>query len=101
MLSAPPSDTANVGFTGHYATDTYGLVNMGGRQYDARIGVFTTADPFVTAPFFRQAYNRYAYAYNNPLGYVDPSGFDFACLGNECVVTLYPSDSGGLLRLRK
>ena len=30
------------------ATDTYGLVNMGGRQYDARIGVFTTADPFVT-----------------------------------------------------
>ncbi len=77
LLIAPPdpSTIPNLGFTGHPATDRYGLIDMGGRQYDASIGVFTTADPFVQDSGFSQSYNRYAYVYNNPLAWVDPSGF--------------------------
>jgi RHS repeat-associated protein len=55
--------------------DDPGLIDMKGRMYDPKIGRFLTADPFVSAPFASQGHNRYAYAFNNPLGFVDPSGF--------------------------
>ena len=48
---------------------------MGGRIYDPELGRFMTADPIVQAPLFSQSYNRYAYVLNNPLRFVDPSGF--------------------------
>jgi hypothetical protein len=48
---------------------------MGGRIYDPELGRFTTPDPFVQHPLNSQSFNRYAYVYNNPLRYVDPSGF--------------------------
>jgi hypothetical protein len=32
-------------------------------------------DPFVQAPGYTQNYNRYSYAWNNPLKYTDPSGY--------------------------
>jgi RHS repeat-associated protein len=63
------------GFTGHEEDTESGLLNMRGRMYDARVGRFLTADPFVQAPFFGQSHNRYSYAFNNPLSFVDPSGF--------------------------
>lgn len=34
-------------------------------------------DPVTQAPNNVQNYNRYTYAYNNPLRYTDPSGFEF------------------------
>jgi len=43
--------------------------------YDPRIGRFVSADPIVQSPTFSQSYNRYAYVFNNPLAYTDPSGF--------------------------
>jgi len=33
------------------------------------------ADPIVQSPSFSQSYNRYAYVFNSPLSFVDPSGF--------------------------
>jgi RHS repeat-associated protein len=63
------------GFTGHEHDPEHGLINMRGRIYDPELGRFTTADPIVQAPFFSQSYNRYAYVLNNPLRFVDPSGF--------------------------
>ena len=48
---------------------------MNGRVYDATLGRFTTADPFVQSPSFSQSYNRYSYGFNNPLSGTDPSGF--------------------------
>jgi uncharacterized protein RhaS with RHS repeats len=48
---------------------------MKGRLYDPRMGRFITPDPFVTDPFSAQGLNRYAYVQNNPLSYVDPTGF--------------------------
>jgi RHS repeat-associated protein len=64
------------GYTGHEQLDNLGLIHMNGRVYDPRIGRFISADPYVPAPFSGQSLNRYAYVFNNPLSYIDPSGFD-------------------------
>ena len=52
-------------------------VHMNGRVYDPELGRFLSADPFIQAPYNSQSFNRYSYVMNNPLGYVDPSGFFF------------------------
>jgi RHS repeat-associated protein len=62
------------GFTGHEHDDT-GLINMRGRMYDPVLGRFLTADPFVQAPGLSQSWNHYAYVFNSPLNFVDPTGF--------------------------
>ncbi|AGP41250.1 RHS repeat domain-containing protein [Sorangium cellulosum] len=71
--AAPPSET--IGFTGHEDEDELSLINMRGRIYDPALGRFLSADPFVQAPFFSQSLNRYSYAFNNPLSFVDPTGY--------------------------
>lgn len=63
------------GFTDHEALDDLGLVHMNGRVYDPVLGRFLSADPFVQDSGDSQAYNRYSYLSNNPLGGSDPSGF--------------------------
>lgn len=63
------------GFTGHEHLDHLGLVHMNGRIYDASLGRFMSADPFIAQPANLQNYNRYAYVNNNPLSYTDPTGF--------------------------
>ncbi|MCP3143129.1 RHS repeat-associated core domain-containing protein [Pyxidicoccus xibeiensis] len=74
---APASTASDVrrGFTSHEWDDEAGLVNMKGRLYDPTVGRFLTRDPVVQAPFSSQGFNRYSYVLNNPLRYVDPSGF--------------------------
>ncbi len=66
----------NSGFTGQEHDAELGLINMGGRLYDPKIGRFITADPFVMRPLDPQGLNRYLYVQNNPLNLVDPSGFE-------------------------
>ncbi len=76
----PPGELgalANVtrrGFTGHEHLDQVGLIHMNGRVYDPRIGRFLGVDPIVVAGHSQGA-NAYAYVWNNPLTYTDPSGF--------------------------
>ena len=48
---------------------------MNGRIYDPKLGRMLSPDPVTQAPENGQNYNRYSYAYNNPLKYSDPSGF--------------------------
>lgn len=62
------------GFTGHEHLDQFGLINMNGRVYDPFLARFLSPDPFVQAPDYSQNYNRYSYAWNNPLKYTDPDG---------------------------
>jgi RHS repeat-associated protein len=69
-----PSRQRTLGFTGHLASDEFGLIDMGGRFYDPAIGRFLSVDPLVTEPFNAQALNRYSYVRNNPLTLRDPSG---------------------------
>ena len=45
-------------------------------MYDAKVGRFLTTDPIVSRPLSGQSWNPYSYVVNNPLNYVDPTGFD-------------------------
>jgi RHS repeat-associated protein len=62
------------GFTGQRLAGTIGLYDYHARFYDPLVGRFISADSIVPDPGNPQALNRYSYANNNPLVYVDPSG---------------------------
>ena len=64
------------GYTGHENIG-FGLVHMNGRVYDPDLGRFLSPDPYIQNPKNLQSYNRYSYVMNNPLSYVDPSGYFF------------------------
>jgi RHS repeat-associated protein len=64
-------------FTGHELDNETGLYYCGARYYDASQGRFLTPDTIVQSPGDPQSLNRYAYARNNPLAFVDPSGHYF------------------------
>ncbi len=72
------------GFTGHEHLDNVELIHMNGRVYDPLLGRFISADPYVPQPHYGQGLNRYSYVFNNPLAFVDPSGFDpVPCLATQ------------------
>ena len=49
---------------------------MNGRVQDAILGRFLSPDPLIQDPSNAQNYNRYTYVLNNPLTFIDPTGFD-------------------------
>ena len=61
-------------FTGQTEDEAAGLYWYASRAYDPTIGRFVSPDSIVPDPSNPQSLNRYGYAYNNPLKYVDPSG---------------------------
>ena len=63
------------GFTGHEHLYAFGLINMNGRMYDPITSSFLSVDQYVGSPENAQGFNRHAYCSNNPLRYVDPSGW--------------------------
>jgi len=63
------------GYTGHEHLTEFNLINMNGRIYDPILGRFLSPDPFVQMPHYPNNFNRYTYAFNNPLKYTDPSGY--------------------------
>lgn len=63
------------GFTGHEHLFSFGLINMNGRMYDPQMSSFLSVDAYVQSPENSQSFNRYTYCMNNPLKYVDPSGW--------------------------
>jgi hypothetical protein len=52
-----------------------GLNDMNGRIQDAVTGRFLSADPTIPDRTNTQDFNRYSYVRNNPLSYIDPTGF--------------------------
>jgi RHS repeat-associated protein len=54
--------------------DSVGLVHMSGRVYDPYLGRFLSADTVIQSLGATESINPYAYAWNDPLKYVDPSG---------------------------
>ena len=82
MLSVVDAHAMTKGFTFHEHDDEVGLINMNGRLYDAALGRFISADPFVQEPEMTQSYNRYTYVMSNPLVYVDPSGYFWSEYGD-------------------
>ena len=66
------------------------------RYYDPTLARFMSADPTVPDPGLSIGLNRYAHAYNNPLRYVDTSGYgpeDYYVFVNGCIGS--GSSSGG------
>ena len=72
---AGPLAITSKGYTGHEMADEVGVIHMNGRIYDAKLGRFMQADPFVDGATDSQGYNRYTYVRNNPLAYTDPTGY--------------------------
>ncbi|MGH2543334.1 MAG: RHS repeat-associated core domain-containing protein, partial [Ardenticatenaceae bacterium] len=61
-------------FTGQTLDFETGLYYYGARYYDPALGRFYQPDSIVPEPGDPQSLNRFAYAFNNPLRYTDPTG---------------------------
>jgi len=62
------------GYTGQEHLDVFGLINLNGRIYEPLTARFLSPDNYVSSFTNTQGFNRYAYGYNNPLGYTDIDG---------------------------
>ncbi|MBS1994700.1 MAG: VCBS repeat-containing protein [Cyanobacteria bacterium SZAS LIN-2] len=98
------SNTTRKGFTGHETLDAVSLVHMNGRVYDPYLGRFLSADSVVQSIGSSQAINPYAYAWNDPLRYIDPSGHDLlgAIVGIiaaiiTAIIIIYTCGAGSIL----
>ena len=73
-----PSDATDLilgrGYTGHERIWENGLINMNARLYDPLMCRFLSPDPQMQFPYFSQGHNRFSYALNNPMRYVDEDG---------------------------
>ena len=63
-------------FTGKERDPESGLDNFGARYNSSSLGRFMSPDPLLNSgqPWDPQTWNRYAYALNNPLAIIDPTG---------------------------
>jgi len=61
-------------YTGRQFDDDTGLYFYQSRYYDPQLARFTQADSIVPSANTSQALNRYAYAANNPLLFIDQTG---------------------------
>jgi RHS repeat-associated protein len=68
-------DSVKRQFTGQSVDSDLGLIDMKGRIYDPNMSHFLTPDPQIQDFSRSESLNRYSYAWNNPLKWVDPSGF--------------------------
>lgn len=76
-------------YTGQRNEGDLGIYDYGARFYDAKLGKFLSADSVVPDMTNPQAFNRYAYAMNNPILYNDPTGHDAysTCGGNAACMS--------------
>jgi RHS repeat-associated protein len=65
-------------FAGLFRDGEAGLDYAQARSYQVRTGRFNAPDPMYAGMFDPQGWNRYAYALNNPLRFVDRSGLNSA-----------------------
>jgi RHS repeat-associated protein len=70
------STSTGIQFTGQRRDDEHGHVLMGARYYDPTRARFLSPDTIIPDPNATQAANRYAYTYGNPLGWIDPTGYE-------------------------
>ena len=70
-------------FTGKMEDPTTGLIYMGRRWYFPIARRFVSLDPAAFSPDNGISFNRYAYANDNPLKYVDPDGAWSIGFGNR------------------
>jgi len=61
-------------FAGEQSDDELSLIYLRARYYDPTTGRFISRDPFAGAVTDSRDLNRYVYAQNNPVSFVDPDG---------------------------
>ena len=61
-------------YTGQENDTETGLYYYNARFYNGALGKFISTDPIVPDHHSPQSLNRYAYVYNRPTGYTDPTG---------------------------
>jgi RHS repeat-associated protein len=87
-------------YTGKERDKETGLDYFGARYYGSKIGRFTTTDPVYTWQenlVDPQRWNRYAYARNNPLRYVDPDGRTIVTYFGGLITAFGSNLTGGLV----
>lgn len=92
-VDAPDVLDINRGYTMHEHLDEFELINMNGRVYDPAVAQFLSPDPYIQDAGNWLNYNRYAYCYNNPTRYTDPSGEIIKTFMADFITTLF---TGGL-----
>ena len=72
-------------FTGKERDSESGLDNFGARYFASTTGRFLSPDPLLNSgrPWNPQTWNRYTYARNNPLSFIDPTGL-YEWAANTC-----------------
>jgi RHS repeat-associated protein len=99
-LNNPPGGAENqLKFTGQerdVETGSLGersLDYFSSRNYQSQTGRFASPDdPGVIDPYDPRSLNLYGYAYNNPLRWVDPTGYEPECPYDACVTASDPAD---------
>lgn len=86
------------GYTGHEHLWKAGLINMNARLYDPILRKFLSADNYVQDPFNTQSYDRYSYAFNNPLLFTDPTG-NIAFLAVIAIAVAVGIASNGIMNM--
>jgi RHS repeat-associated protein len=86
-------NAGRVKFTGKERDAETGLDYFGARYYSGAQGRFTTPDPLMASAHVAdpQSWNRYSYARNNPLRYVDPDGMEVppdCAKDNKCTIAV-------------
>ena len=83
-LDVAEIDQTDLGYTSQRQVAGLGLMDYRARMYDPGLGRFAQPDTIVPSLIIPQTLNRYTYAANNPIRYVDPDGH----CGPLCVITL-------------
>lgn len=81
--------SAKIGYTGHVNDPETSLVYMQARYYDPVIGRFISVDAI------KSNLNKYAYANNSPMVFIDPDGNDADCSA-DCIKMRRVSDNFSL-----
>jgi RHS repeat-associated protein len=83
IRTQPGTANSDFQYAGEQRDSETGLINLRARYYDPALGRFVSRDVVSGRAGFPQSYNRYSYAYNNPLRYIDPSGYEGEDDSNE------------------
>ncbi len=75
ILRASGTGKTNYGFTGESFDPQTGLAYLRARYYSAGQGRFISKDTWAGDANLPLSYNRWAYGYDNPVRFVDPSGY--------------------------
>jgi len=82
-----PAEKTHHRFTGQYLDDATGLYYYGQRYYDPKLGRFVSPDPLYLGDPKKCETNTigcnlFAYANNNPMAFIDPTGLDGVVAGD-------------------